>query len=421
MKYLLYICVGIAVSFYIFSFGITGLPESVNTKMILAVIGLPLTAINLIKSKSLIINYQLLITVVIAVLFSIVGFVSVDINNTSDYSYANYFISFFVWLFAAYTVFVIIKLVHGRFDLIILCYYLTAVCVAQCVFALFIDVSDSFQEFVDSYVIQGQQFLNEVNRLYGIGASLDNAGVRFSVTLILIMSVLTKEEEVYNNIIRSLLLIIGFFIIIGVGNMISRTTLLGSIMGLIILVWNTGSGVGEYFSRYRRIYLMFFGVLIAIVMISMFFYHTDSNYRMHFRFAFEGFFNWFEKGKWYTASTDKLNRNMWIWPDSQDFKAWVIGTGLFENWYYGTDIGYCRFVLYNGLVGFLFFLALFIYLPFSFMNKFPKHRMMFLGLFGLTLLVWIKVSTDIFFIYALFFQLIYTNERAKKFINENYL
>src|SRR5699024_10078678 len=199
-----------------------GLPESVNTKMILAVIGLPLTAINLIKSKSLIINYQLLITVVIAVLFSIVGFVSVDINNTSDYSYANYFISFFVWLFDAYTVFVIIKLVHGRFDLIILCYYLTAVCVAQCVFALFIDVSDSFQEFVDSYVIQGQQFLNEVNRLYGIGASLDNAGVRFSVTLILIMSVLTKEEEVYNNIIRSLLLIIGFFIIIGVGNMISR-------------------------------------------------------------------------------------------------------------------------------------------------------------------------------------------------------
>ena len=44
------------------------------------------------------------------------------------------------------------------------------------------------------------------------------------------------------------------------------------------------------------------------------------------RFAFEGFFNWVEKGEWSTSSTEKLNREMWIWPNDQ--RTWLIGSGL---------------------------------------------------------------------------------------------
>src|SRR5699024_1424641 len=106
--------------------------------------------------------------------FSVVGYVSIDINNTSDYTYANYFVSFFVWLFSAYAVCLIIKSVHGKIDLELLCFYLTIVCVVQCFLALYIDSSNTFRSFVDAYFRQDQEFLLKVNRLYGIGASLDN-------------------------------------------------------------------------------------------------------------------------------------------------------------------------------------------------------------------------------------------------------
>lgn len=421
MKYLLYLCVGLVVSFYYFSFGFTFLPEFVNTKMMLAVLGLPLAAIHIIKDRSLSIDRGLLIAVLIAFLFSIVGYISVDINNTTDYTYANYFISFFVWLFSAYTVCLFIKSVHGKIDLEILCYYLTAVCVAQCFLALYIDSSIIFRSYVDAHISQDQEFLTRVNRLYGIGASLDNAGVRFSIVLILIAAVLSTSEEVYGSIKIVFLLCVGYFIIVGVGNMISRTTILGTALGLVVLFWNLWFSKPRIDKGRKKIYFGFLSVLAIGIILSIWFYQTDEVYRGHLRFAFEGFFNWIEKGKWYTDSTDRLNQKMWIWPDYQDSKTWIIGTGLFDGWAHNTDIGYCRFVWYNGLVGLSVFLIFFIYLPISFFQKLPIYWVLFLALFALTLLVWVKVSTDIFLIYSLLFGLTFTNVDIKKNRIENNL
>lgn len=60
---------------------------------------------------------------------------------------------------------------------------------------------------------------------------------------------------------------------------------------------------------------------------------------------------------------------MWIWPEN--LKGWLIGTGLFANFVYSTDIGYCRFILYCGLIGFGTFIAFLCimlgYLPASFL------------------------------------------------------
>lgn len=55
---------------------------------------------------------------------------------------------------------------------------------------------------------------------------------------------------------------------------------------------------------------------------------------------------------------------MWIWPDNP--MTWLIGDGYFNNpinsnpyyigpastnYYMGTDVGYCRFIFYFGLIG----------------------------------------------------------------------
>ena len=119
------------------------------------------------------------------------------------------------------------------------------------------------------------------------------------------------------------------------------------------------------------------------------------------RFAFEGFFNWTETGEWSTASTDKLNNEMWIWPS--DTRTWLIGSGLFESFVYSTDIGYCRFILYCGLLGFSIFSVFFIYNAYAFNRKFEDVSFLAFLLLVLTFVIWIKVATDIFQIYALLF------------------
>src|SRR5690606_28428936 len=301
----------------------------------------------------------------------------------------------------AFTVCSAIKTVHGEATFKLLTLYLAAVCFVQCVLALMIDNIPSFQLFIDSYVQQGQQFFTEVDRLYGIGAALDPAGVRFSIVLIMIVGLLCKDVNVRRSRIQIFLLLLSFFTITIVGNIISRTIILG--VGCAALYFIFSSGLFRNVVRYDLIKLGLWvaGMLIISVGVASFLYQTDDVLREHMRFDFEGFFNWAETGVWRTDSTDKLNREMWIWPT--DLKTWVIGSGLFGNWAYGTDIGYCRFILYCGIIGFSVFAFLFIYLTVIFIHQNPTYWLLFMFLMVLTFLIWIKVSTDIFLIYALFF------------------
>ena len=72
-------------------------------------------------------------------------------------------------------------------------------------------------------------------RLYGIGAGLDIAGLRFMAVLSIIIYMVThlseKEEKKY-----SLLYIAAFFIIALIGNMISRSTVFGVFISLAYLI-----------------------------------------------------------------------------------------------------------------------------------------------------------------------------------------
>ena len=94
---------------------------------------------------------------------------------------------------------------------------------------------------------------------------------------------------------------------------------------------------------------------------------------------------------------------MWIWPT--DLQGWIIGYGIFEDWYFGTDIGYCRFVLYSGLCGLTIFAIFFIYQLLSFCKAIPNYRLLFILLLIIVFVVWIKVSTDIYYVVALFYWL----------------
>ena len=61
------------------------------------------------------------------------------------------------------------------------------------------------------------------------------------------------------------------------------------------------------------------------------------------------------------------------------------------------------FILYCGLIGFGTFVLFFVYNACVFAWKFPSFRLFSFVLLSLSFIIWMKVATDLFFIYALFY------------------
>jgi hypothetical protein len=145
-------------------------------------------------------------------------------------------------------------------------------------------------------------------------------------------------------------------------------------------------------------FLLLVGIIIVITILL---YDHSEAFRNYFRFGFEAFFNWVETGVFHTSSTDILTEEMWIWPG--DSVEWIVGRGTFGVFDNGTDIGYCNFIFYCGMVGLVIFSLYFIYCHLALNQKFRNFQIVSILLVALTFIVWIKVTTDIFFIDALLF------------------
>lgn len=401
---------GIIVSFYYFPFEFTFLP-GLNTKMGLAVVGIILAISNLIKKKELYFPNNIVSITSLAAIVSLVGIISVIVNNTSDYAYATYFVSMFVWLSGAYTVCSLIKKVNNELTVENVTIYITCVCVVQCILALIIDSNLEFKSLVDTFIIQNQEFLSEVDRIYGIGASLDTAGVRFSACLLLLVYFINKRKTSMTNI-QLFLSFLACLIIVILGNMMARTTIVGvglSVLYFVLIFKPTR--ISYAFIRFFKVVML---SLIIVVPLSHFLYVNNLQFHELIRFAFEGFFNLVETGEWQIDSGDKLI-TMIVFPNN--LPTWLIGDGYFSNpynldpfyvgplvegYYMGTDIGYCRFIFYFGLIGLFAFSCFFIMVAKECIKVLPEYKMLILFILLLGFVIWMKVATDVFFAFALF-------------------
>lgn len=389
------------VSGFLFPVGFRGLPESLNSKQILAVLGVFFFVFNKVHEKSFVIERIVLVSFIIAVSFSVWCFFSCVQNSSVDYTYAKYFLSFFVWIAGAYGVSSLVRMKHGYINIALLTDYLTLACIFQCACALLVDNVPSFQSFVDNSFYQDVT-PKRVGRLYGIGCSLDSGGVRIVTVLLLIAHQLSKNERLIKNVSSFRLYILAFLVISVIGNMIARTTSVGMALGLAYMLVSYGiSKAGTLSKKQIRFYSSFAIVTTLSVCFAVYMYNVDPGVRRDFRFAFEAFFNYFETGEFRTSSTDRLNEVMWIWP--KDSMTWMIGDAQFEHFVHGTDIGYCRFTWYCGLIGLAIFSLFFVYNSLAVGRRFKNAGLLSLILLATTFIIWLKVSTDIFFIYALLF------------------
>ena len=408
LSYIKYPILLIVTSFFFFPFEFTFLP-GINTKMLLAAMGLVLFVARAAASRSASLDRDFFVLIVFASIVSLSGIISVVYNATTDLSYASYVVSFFVWMGGAYFVVSSIRFLHGKVTPLMVINYLAAICVVQCVIALLISRNPWVKDFVDSF-LGGDGFMGKVeNRMYGIGCALDVAGLKFSCVLVSISFVVMNG--LCQPKLQTTIYWIAYLVIAVVGNMIGRTTSVGVVVSLIyILVHCIFYGYREFLKSHVLPLLL---LMVALLPLLIYLYNNSPKTREDLRFGFEGFFSLAETGRWETNSNNRLS-DMFVLPDNP--KTWIIGDGYFDNpysdpnfngdnpteFYKGTDVGYLRFIYYFGVIGLISFVVFFLVAFWECALRHRKYAILFLMILTINYIVWAKVSSDIFLIFSLF-------------------
>lgn len=398
----------ILTSLYLFPFFCSYLP-TINTKMLMAACSLGLLLVTVAMKRSASVDDNLFTASIYAGVVSLVGLAAVIINGATDYTYASYIMSMWVWLGGAYVVVSAIKALHGRCTVLHVCNYFIAVCVAQCTIAMMVDSLPAVKTWVDGFVV-GEGFMgtNE-DRLYGIGASLDVAGMRFAAILIMIAVILQKIQNTDWQKYQTFY-ILAFLYIFVVGSMIGRTTGVGAILALAYWV-KMNAGNLNFKSNAFKISAL---IIVLGVVACIYLYNTSPSFYKNVRFGFEGVFSLIETGHWETNSNNRLV-NMVVWPDN--IKTWIIGDGYFNNplssneyyigggigtFYMNTDIGYCRFIFYFGVIGLAAFIAYFLNVCKICCNLHNNYKPLFILIVIANFIIWGKVASDLFVLFAPF-------------------
>lgn len=403
----------IITSFYFFPIEFIFLP-GVNTKMALAGIGLIILGKRLAQRGGALINKDFMILSVLALLISLASFVTMTINNTPDASFLTYFVSMWVWMGGAYTVVRWLEFCYGKINVQLVSDHLIAVCVVQCILAYIMSQYTPLRDFVDG-VLGGEAFMGKAEgRLYGIGAALDVAGLRFAAVSVIIGFLLSKSKDYSNK--RIFLYIFSLFVLAIIGNMISRTTTMGIGIALVYLLYSNITFCS--YSENKKLWLWLSGILCIGLPMIVYLYNTDESFYKNIRFAFEGFFSLWETGEWNVSSNDILFKHMIVFPDN--IRTWLIGDGYsanpidssfadpyytgpaFHGFYMGTDIGYLRYIFYFGLIGTILFISFIFKSALVCISRFKDYKMMFLMILLVNYIGWFKVSTDIFLVFAIF-------------------
>lgn len=422
LRLIIYILIGLVTSFFLFPFNLPLQGVEVNTKMIMAVIGAGLFVLDRASGRGPTVSKDFLLLSLICAIISVWGLFVTVFNGTGDYAFAKYLISVWVWLGAAYLVVWLLKAVHGEVTVEIVSNYLVGVCVAQCLLAYAMTIWPSLAEFIDGLMGEGDAFMSATEgRLHGLGAALDPAGLRFSAVLVL-LAFLTARTDFDSRPWLGIIYLLSFFLITVIGNMIARTTLVGTVVAIVlyIILRRPRGGV----VRIDRSWGIIGAALAGAVILSVILYNVDASFRSNIRFGFEGFFSLAETGHWEVRSNEILKK-MIVWPET--LKTWVIGDGFFDSpedmpdrfgqvlggFYMRTDIGYLRFVFYFGVVGLLGMMAAFVYMTVSCIRNLKGHTLLFLSLLLINFIGWLKVSSDIIMVLAPFLILAFLKQGAQ--------
>lgn len=384
--------------------------------MFMAIMGLLAFSLDYINGNSRLFVEKMSYISLWAAGVSFCSLLSMTLNDTPDDSYLGYIISMWVWVFAAYICIRLMRLLHGSISVETIGYYLMAVALFQCTLSIVIHHVPLVENLVEHYVT-GEKYMGVgvgKGRLYGIGCALDVGGGRLGAILIIVMYLILQAIKRQASQWKLIGLLVAFFYIFVCANMMGRTATVGGVIALAYGIYMILQDQGIRSSGSMKPFLKLSSIVIVTgIVVCVGLYNTSPEFYKLSRFGFEAFFNYFEHGKFETSSTNMLSEGM-IFPDN--LRTWIIGdgymaSGLNDPYYIGpsdygfymnTDAGYSRFLFYFGLIGLSVFSFFFINVYWVCMNRTEKTGLLFAAILALNFCIWIKVSTDLFMIFAPF-------------------
>lgn len=367
---------GLLYFFFLYSVQFFFVPGALGTRVVIGLLGGLLLLGNFSKQLqhgSLLIPRRFVNISFCLILIFLVSLCTNVINGTLERFFFTGIISMVMILLAAYFVVYCTGKVYGSdkitFELI--SRYIIYAVVGQMFMSTLMFVVPTFRDFILGIQYQFDYSLTlfditEGIRLIGFGSQFFSAGITNGFALILIAWILRTNKPIG---IPYRWLIVFFVLITVVGAMMARTTLAGTALGIVLMLWKSKIFKLKISGRLRRsVYtLVGIGVLGGLTVIILPAYLKDT-LNTAWEYGFEMFYNYFKTGTASTASTNALATMYEIYPTKLD--TWIIGDGYWFSdpdnplaYYMGIDVGHLRLIFYFGLIGLgIYFLYQFILL-----------------------------------------------------------
>lgn len=183
----------------------------------------------------------------------------------------------------------------------------------------------------------------EKQRLIGVGSYFFGAGITNSLSLILIVYLILNSKKNSKN------LIIKYNIILIIGILSSRTTIIGAALSLVLYLKNNKL---EKFNVYEILKKSLKKITVFTILVTVLILGNGTIKKWITNFLF-------------TVGSKSLSELLKMWKlVPSNIKTWVIGdgkwnlyqVGQFKGYYQNTDVGYLRIIWCIGIVGLVLFL-----------------------------------------------------------------
>lgn len=409
----------ILIFLYFYTITFSFLPFS--STVIFGIFGFLWLSLLLLQNKiSFTINKYMMRFLILLFSVGIVSMVSLAINSTRDIKFISYVFSALAIIFASYFVIKILKKMKYELSFESIGTLIINVIFIQSIIALSMFLIPELKEFLlglekltaDQYERVSALF---EFRIFGLGASKTfMAGIYNGFGLIL-MAIFFRMYKFSSK--QLFVFSLKFLLIFLVGMMMARTTLVGAMLAISIILMpkDFKATISMAKKRFLFIFLAFVVPIVIILLLMNF----SSSFAMTFgraiEYGFEMFVNYFAYGSFETDSTNEL-KTLYVFPT--EIKTYIIGDGYFAHptdigqYYMNTDVGYLRLIYYFGIVGLLTYLAMQIYLIVRAYKSFNIGAEIYLFVVAYLLILNLKGFTDLLFIHILFVMAYVINKKS---------
>lgn len=394
---------------YFYTITFSFLPFS--TTVIFGIFGFLWFGLLVLQDKiSFTINKHMMRFLILLISVGAVSMVSLAINSTRDIKFISYVFSTLAIIFASYFVIKILKKMKYELSFEFIGRLIINVIFIQSIIAFSMFLIPELKELLLGLEKLTADQYERVNalfefRIFGLGASKTfMAGIYNGFGLIL-MAIFFRMYKFSSK--QLFVFSLKFLLIFLVGMMMARTTLVGALLAISIILMpkDFKATISMVKKRFLFITLAFIVPIVIILLLMNF----SSTFAMTFgraiEYGFEMFVNYFAYGSFETDSTNEL-KTLYVFPT--ELKTYIIGDGYWAHptdigqYYMNTDVGYLRLIYYFGIVGLLTYLSMQMYLIVRAYKSFNIGAEIYLFVVAYLLILNLKGFTDLLFMHILF-------------------